>query len=141
MVREEEVGESAAGNRECVRQEDWQVGGVDEEAHEEKIAEERDEAVGEMEAEELCECFAGALLRFRGPCVVQVPDEVMKEGELDGKRGGEEVVARECVIEDRQRSELRDDTEKADQIKAEEPFEWAHARGSGSSRKSCEVWR
>ena len=60
MMSKEEVGEAAAGDGERVGDEDGQMGGVDEEAHEREVAEERDEAVGEMEAEELGECFAGA---------------------------------------------------------------------------------
>ena len=52
MVREEEVGEAAAGDGECVGEEDRQVGRADEGAHKGEVAEERDKAVGEMEAEE-----------------------------------------------------------------------------------------
>ena len=56
VVCEEEVGEAAAGDGECVGEEDGHVDGADEEAHEGEVAEERDEAVGEMEAEELRGC-------------------------------------------------------------------------------------
>ena len=70
-----------------------------------------------------------------------MPDEVVEEGELDSEGGGEEITAREGVVEQEECGELRDDAEETDQIETEEAFEWAHARGSGSSRKSCEVWR
>ena len=58
MMREEEVGEAAAGDGECVGKEDGYVGRADEESHEDEVAEERDEAVGEMEALELWERVA-----------------------------------------------------------------------------------
>jgi hypothetical protein len=59
---EEEVGETTAGDGEGVCEEDRHMSGVHEEAHEDEVAEQRDEAVGEVEAKELCECLAGAAL-------------------------------------------------------------------------------
>ena len=126
VVREEEVGEATCGDGDGVRENDGHVGGVDEDVHEREVAEQRDEAVGEMEAEELCERVASGVLRCFGPGVVQVPDEVVKERELDGEGGSEEVVAREGVVEDGECSELGDDAEDADEVEAEESCEWAH---------------
>ena len=124
-MREEEVGETAAGDGECVGDEDGHVGGVDEESHEEEVAEEREEAVGEMEAEECAGC-CGARDFCLWPGVVEVPGEVVEERELDGESGGEEVVVRDGVVEDGEGGELRDDAEKADEVEAEESGEWAH---------------
>ena len=59
MVCEEKVGEAAAGDGKRVGEEDGRTGAIDEESHEDEVAEERDEAVGKMEAEELSEWFAG----------------------------------------------------------------------------------
>ena len=125
-MREEEVGEATCGDGDGVRENDGHVGGVDEDVHEREVAEQRDDAVGEMEAEELCERVASGVLRCFGPGVVQVLDEVVKERELDGEGGGEEVVAREGVVEDGEGGELGDDAEDADEIEAKESCEWAH---------------
>ena len=62
MVSEEEVGETAAGDGERVREDDRCVKGVYEHAHENEVAEKRDETVGEMEAEELYERLVGVAL-------------------------------------------------------------------------------
>ena len=56
--------------------------GVSEEPHKEEIAEERDETAGEMEAKQLREWVAAGC---GGPGVMHVPDEVVKERELDGE--------------------------------------------------------
>jgi hypothetical protein len=49
-----------------------------------------------------------------------MPDEVVEERELDGERGGEEVMVRERTVEDKECGELRDDAEEADEVEAEE---------------------
>jgi hypothetical protein len=118
VVRDEKVGEATGGDGECVGEKDRHAERVDEESHEEEIAEERDEAVGEMEAQELCERFARAALRFCWPGVVEMPEEVVEERELDGEGGGEEVVCGECVVENGECGELRDDAEEADEVEA-----------------------
>src|SRR6185312_2565164 len=51
-VGEQKVGEAAAGDGERVGEEDGQVSRTDEDMHEGDVAKERDESVGEMEAEE-----------------------------------------------------------------------------------------
>lgn len=119
VVREEEVGEATAGDGECVRQEDGQVCGADEEAHEREVSEKRDEAVGEMEAEELFECFARSACGC-GPGEANVPGEVVEEREFDGEGGGDEVVARERAVEECERRELDCDAEETDEIEAKE---------------------
>ena len=84
VVGYEEIGETAAGDAECVGEEDGNVGGADEGTHEREVAEERDEAVGEMEAEECAGCGAeGDFCLWPG--VADVPGEVMEERELNGE--------------------------------------------------------
>lgn len=77
---------------------------MDEEAHEDDIAEERDEAVGEMESDELREWGRGGAAV--APGVVEVPKEVVEDGEFDGDGGGEEIVAGGSVGEEGERGEL-----------------------------------
>ena len=84
VVGEEKVGETAAGDAECVGEEDGNVGGADEGTHEREVAEERDEAVGEMEAEECAGCGAEGDFGL-WPGVADVPGEVVEERELNGE--------------------------------------------------------
>jgi hypothetical protein len=106
---------------------------VDEEAHEDEVSGEREQAVGEVEAEELGEARGDAV----GPGVAGVPGEVVEEGELDGGGGGEEVMVREGAVEEGEREELHGDAEQTDEIEAEVAVGELHARGSWW--KSCAV--
>ena len=124
-MRDEEVGETAAGDGEDVCEKNRHVRGADEEAHEGEVADVRDEAVGEMEAEECARCCVARDFCLR-PGVVNVPGEVVEERELDGEGGSEEVVVGVDVVEDGEGGELRDDAEEADEVEAEEAGEWAH---------------
>ena len=138
VVREEEVGEATGGDGECVGEEDRHVDGVDEEVHEREVAEERDETVGEMEAQECARCRAARDFCL-WPGVVDVPGEVVEQCKLDGEGGGEEVVVRERVVEECEGGELQCDAEEADEVEAEKACEWSHAHGRGSSRKRWAV--
>jgi hypothetical protein len=124
-VREEKVGDAATADGERVRNQDGRVERVDEEAHEGEVSEERDEAAGEMEAEE-----SGKRRWCLRPREVEMPEEVVEECELDREGGGEEVVVRERAIEEGKRGELDGDAEETDEVEAEEAGEWVHRFGS-----------
>jgi hypothetical protein len=101
---------------------------MDEDGHESKVSAEGDEAVGGVEAEELLE--RSEVVATISPGVVEVPEEVMEQGELDGGGGGAKVVMGEEVIEDGERGELHDHAEGADEVEFEPTEEWVHGRGS-----------
>ena len=118
---EKKVGDAATGYGERVRDENGRVESMDEEAHEDEISEERDEAVGEMEAEE-----GGERRRCPRPGVAEVPKEVVEECEFDRDGGSEEVAVRERAVEEGESGELDGDAEDADEVEAEEAREWVH---------------
>ncbi len=75
-----------------------------ERVHEGEVAEERDEAVGQVKAGDLA--GAGGSVAAVAPGVVEVPCEVVEEGEFQGEGGGEEDVVGEDVVEEGEGGEL-----------------------------------
>src|SRR6185312_6313934 len=79
VVAEREVGDRAAEDGNPVGDKHRPLCGLDEETHEGEVSEQRDQAVGEMEAEQLR--GKGGVVAAVAPGVVNVPDEVVQHGE------------------------------------------------------------
>ena len=129
VVREEEVGHAAAEDGEHVGGKNGKTGGVDEEGHEHEVSQERDEAVGEVKAQELWDGWRSGAV---GPGVAEVPTEVVQDGELDRSAGGEQKVSGKEAVEHGERRELDGDAECADEVVANE----AGQRGQRGQRVS-----
>src|SRR5665213_2631996 len=127
-VAKGEVDDGAAEDGDDVRDEHRQVCGVDKEAHEGEVSDERDHAVGGVEAEELREDWA--VVAAVAPGVVDVPDEVVQDGELDRCGGGDEVVAGGEVVEEGEGGELQHHAHRSDEAELEPAEERAHGSGS-----------
>ena len=98
------------------------------EPHQRQVSEHGDETVGEMKPQELPE--SRRAVTTVPPRVVQMPHEVVQEGELDGGGRGEEIVARHPTIEERERGQLHNHSHGADQIELSPAEEGVHASGS-----------
>lgn len=101
---------------------------VNEDAHESKIAGDRDETVREMETQKLPgDGVAGMPIT---PGVVDMPDEVVKHGELDCSGGCTEIATRQNAIEASERGELNQHAENPDETEFAIADEVYHGGGS-----------
>jgi hypothetical protein len=102
VVAYEVVGEGTEEDGEQVREQERGVGEVQEEAHKEKVAEQGDGTVGEVEAGEGPEGCGG--LAAVSPGEVPVPGKVVEQGEFYRRGGGGEGVGGVGVVEERERA-------------------------------------
>jgi hypothetical protein len=80
-----------------------------------------------MEAEALGE--ERGMAAAVGPGVVEVPDEVVEEGEFNGRGGGEEIVAGETAVDEGEGGKLHGHADGSDEIELAPADEEVHGGG------------